>query len=84
MFFPQELLTSEITYVVAVLTFGLTEWLKKILPEKLKKFTPLMAMAIGVGLMLWGKQSLLLEDAFTGFVVGFTVTTLYKVADKDK
>lgn len=63
---------------VAMLTFGLTGYIKEVLPGRIRVYTPFIAMLLGVGLMMLFTGSLLLTNVSAGLVIGFLVTSFYK------
>jgi len=73
-----ELLGLPIPVQVAMLTFGLTGYIKEVLPDNVRKYTPFVSLVLGVLLMMLFKQSLLLTDVSAGLAIGFIVTSFYK------
>jgi len=64
---------------VALLTAAITEYVKRLLPANLKPYTPFLAMILGMLLMMFLKQSILLADIAAGFLIGFCTTGLYAI-----
>ena len=70
------------TVTLAAVLVALVELIKDLMPSAYRKYTPALAVVVGVVLNVYYFSSYEVSVVLGGLVLGLTATGLYKAADK--